>query len=348
VGLLDNFEKGLERAVNGAFAKTFRSGLQPVEITAALKRELDTKAAVVSRDRVLVPNTFRVRMSRADLQRMSTLGPALVDELTDVVQQHAASQGFQFAGGIQISLEPDEGLSEGMVQVDSSNVKGDIAWTPVLDIGGRRHPIIKGRTVIGRGSEADTGRPQSAPLLEYGIALVEVEAGLANVPSPRYGRDGFDPAIIHKRCVFLNKDCVGTVGHWSTRKDAHSLAGAELTVEAVSGRCFSDNAQCRCVRRGDVSGTNRITVHGRGIEGGLGTFGCEWGRKNTPVRFLDGDRFTGQRLDTIQNAFERLIHRQQVHVSVTVARQSPDFPPFFSRRRIPSSTMPLSRAFAMS
>ncbi|WP_353808175.1 FhaA domain-containing protein [Agromyces sp. SYSU T00194] len=155
MGLLDNFEKGLERAVNGAFAKTFRSGLQPVEITAALKRELDTKAAVVSRDRVLVPNTFRVRMSRPDLQRMSSLGPALVDELTDVVQQHAASQGFQFAGGIQISLDADEGLSEGMVQVDSSNVKGEIAWTPVLDIGGRRHPILKGRTVIGRGSEAD-------------------------------------------------------------------------------------------------------------------------------------------------------------------------------------------------
>ena len=52
MGLLDNFEKGLERAVNGAFAKTFRSGLQPVEITSALKREIDTKAAVVSRDRV--------------------------------------------------------------------------------------------------------------------------------------------------------------------------------------------------------------------------------------------------------------------------------------------------------
>ncbi|MBN9187056.1 MAG: DUF3662 domain-containing protein, partial [Microbacterium sp.] len=32
VGLLDSFEKGLERAVNGAFARTFRSGIQPVEI----------------------------------------------------------------------------------------------------------------------------------------------------------------------------------------------------------------------------------------------------------------------------------------------------------------------------
>ena len=103
MGLLDNFEKGLERAVNGAFAKTFRSGLQPVEITAALKREIDTKAAVVSRDRVLVPNTFTVRMSPTDHDRMAGLGPALVDELTDLVQKHAASQRFQFAGGISIT-----------------------------------------------------------------------------------------------------------------------------------------------------------------------------------------------------------------------------------------------------
>ena len=155
MGLLDNFEKGLERAVNGAFAKTFRSGLQPVEITAALKREIDTKAAVVSRDRVLVPNKFDVRMSPGDHQRMASLGPALIDELVDLVQKHAASQRFQFAGGITITLQPDAGLSEGMVQVDSQNVKGRVAWTPVLDVDGRRYPILKGRTVIGRGSEAD-------------------------------------------------------------------------------------------------------------------------------------------------------------------------------------------------
>ncbi|MRG58929.1 DUF2662 domain-containing protein [Agromyces sp. CFH 90414] len=155
MGLLDNFEKGLERAVNGAFAKTFRSGLQPVEITAALKREIDTKAAVVSRDRVLVPNSFTVRMAPEDHERMTRLGPALVDELVDLVQKHAASQHFQFAGGVSIALASDEGLTVGMVQVDSTNVKGRVAWTPVLDVDGKRYPILKGRTVIGRGSEAD-------------------------------------------------------------------------------------------------------------------------------------------------------------------------------------------------
>lgn len=96
MGILDNFEKGLERAVNGAFAKTFKSGLQPVEITSALRRELDTKAAVVSRDRILVPNKFTVRMSPTDFERMDAIGPSLIDELGSLVQKHAKSQGTPF------------------------------------------------------------------------------------------------------------------------------------------------------------------------------------------------------------------------------------------------------------
>jgi len=155
VGILDNFEKGLERVVNGAFAKTFKSGLQPLEVTAALRRELDTRAAVVSRDRILVPNDFVVRLSVGDYQRMTDLGPALIDEFTQLVQQHAAAQHYAFAGGISIRLERDDTLSEGLVRVDSVNVKGEVAWTPVLDIAGKRYPITQARTVIGRGSDAD-------------------------------------------------------------------------------------------------------------------------------------------------------------------------------------------------
>jgi hypothetical protein len=155
LGLLDNFERGLERAVNGAFAKTFKSGLQPVEITSALRRELDTKAAVVARDRILVPNKFTVRLASGDYDRITGLGEALVDELTQLVQQHAAAQHYSFAGGISIVFSRDASLSEGMIDITSVNVKGTVAWTPVLDIGGKRYPLTKGRTVIGRGTDAD-------------------------------------------------------------------------------------------------------------------------------------------------------------------------------------------------
>jgi hypothetical protein len=155
VGILDSFERGLERVVNGAFAKTFKSGLQPLEVSAALRRELDTKAAVVSRDRILVPNDFTVRLSPDDYARMNALGPALIDEFTQLVQQHAVAQRYAFAGGISIQLQRDDGLTTGTLRIDSVNVKGEISWNPVLDVGGKRFPLRKGRSVIGRGSDAD-------------------------------------------------------------------------------------------------------------------------------------------------------------------------------------------------
>ena len=155
MGLLDSFEKGLERAVNGAFAKTFKSGLQPIEITAALRRELDTKAAVVARDRILVPNSFTVSLARGDFDRMTAIGPTLVDELGRLVQQHATAQHYQFSGAVSITFVKEPTLPEGVLSIDSVSVKGTVAWTPVLEIGGTRYPITKSHTIIGRGSDAD-------------------------------------------------------------------------------------------------------------------------------------------------------------------------------------------------
>ncbi|WP_417563153.1 FhaA domain-containing protein [Microbacterium sp.] len=155
MGLLDSFEKGLERAVNGAFAKTFRSGIQPVEIASALRSELDKKAAVVSRDRILVPNTFTVRLAPADTEKMDAVGPALIAELTEIVRTHAASQHYSFAGPVSVTLEQDDRLSTGTLRVASRTAEGTVSWRGVVDIAGTRHPLHKGRTVIGRGSDAD-------------------------------------------------------------------------------------------------------------------------------------------------------------------------------------------------
>lgn len=155
MGLLDNLERRLENVVNGAFAKAFRSGVQPVDITAGLRRELDTKAAVVSRDRILVPNTFTVRLAPTDFARMRALGEILQDELVRFVAKHAEHLHYQFAGGITVSLAEDSTLAEGVVAVDSENVSGTVTWVPVLDINGKRYTITKSRTVIGRGTEAD-------------------------------------------------------------------------------------------------------------------------------------------------------------------------------------------------
>lgn len=155
MGLLDSFEKGLERAVNGAFAKTFRSGVQPVEIASALRSELDKKAAVVSRDRILAPNTFVVRLAPTDAERLGALGSTLDTELLRLVEEHAKAQGYSFAGPVSIRLNTDEQLSTGTLRVDSRSAAGDVSWRGVVEVEGRRHPLVKSRTVIGRGSDAD-------------------------------------------------------------------------------------------------------------------------------------------------------------------------------------------------
>ena len=159
MGLLDSFEKGLERAVNSAFAKTFRSGIQPVEIASALRSELDAKAAVVSRDRILAPNSFTVRLAPADEEKMLALGPLLADELDELVKKHAKAQGYSFAGPVTIGISVDEQLSTGTLRVDSATAQGRVAWRGAVDIDGRRYTLSKSRTVIGRGSDADITIP---------------------------------------------------------------------------------------------------------------------------------------------------------------------------------------------
>ena len=65
MGVLQRFENRLEQFVSGTFARAFRSAVQPVEVAAALQREVDNSAQILSRDRRLVPNNFHVELSPA-------------------------------------------------------------------------------------------------------------------------------------------------------------------------------------------------------------------------------------------------------------------------------------------
>ena len=76
---------------------TFRSGLAPVEITAALRKELDTHASPVARDRVLVPNRFVVRMNPDDHASMTALGAGLIDELTGLLSSTRRSSATRWS-----------------------------------------------------------------------------------------------------------------------------------------------------------------------------------------------------------------------------------------------------------
>jgi hypothetical protein len=120
MGVLDRFEKGIERAINGAFAKAFRSEVQPVEIASALRRELDERSKIVSRGRTLAPNVFVVELGASDHERLQEWQEALSGELAQVVQEYAAQQRFGFVGPVRVSFEEAEDLDTGLFRVRSS------------------------------------------------------------------------------------------------------------------------------------------------------------------------------------------------------------------------------------
>jgi hypothetical protein len=155
VGFLENFEKGLERIVTGAFSKTFKSELQPIEIASAIKSEMDSKASIVSRDRILAPNTYNVRLSAADFTRMRALGANLITELTNLAQTHAIKQGFQFGAALDIKLIEDGSLNLGQIVVASATEEIAVSWSPALDLNGKRYLLTASRTSVGRDESAD-------------------------------------------------------------------------------------------------------------------------------------------------------------------------------------------------
>lgn len=164
MGGLQRFEHRLEQMISGAFARAFRSAVQPVEIAAALQRECDNNAQILSRDRRLVPNDFHVELSRADLDRLATYETAMAKELIGQLQEHADAQSYVFTGPVTLAFEAAEDLTTGRFRIRSqaqASVTGNATHTQVrraralLDVNGTRHPLLPPGLVIGRGSEAD-------------------------------------------------------------------------------------------------------------------------------------------------------------------------------------------------
>jgi hypothetical protein len=166
MGMLQRFENRLEQMVSGVFAKAFRSAVQPVEVAAALQREVDNSAQILSRNRRLVPNQFHVELSPQDHERLAPYSSTLTQELTEMLRDHAQEQSYVFTGPVSISFDESTDLSTGRFRVRSAalaKVTPDRSVTDtavrrasvILEVNGMRHPLDPPGIVIGRGTDAD-------------------------------------------------------------------------------------------------------------------------------------------------------------------------------------------------
>jgi hypothetical protein len=100
---LQQFERRLERLVEGVFAKAFRSGLQPVEVGRRMTREMDLGRTVGVRG-VIAPNHFTITIDPSDHDRFISYEEALLRELGDAAREHARDEGYRFLGPVTVEL----------------------------------------------------------------------------------------------------------------------------------------------------------------------------------------------------------------------------------------------------
>ena len=169
MGLLDNFEQRLDQLVNQPFQRAFKDVVEPVEIASRMQREMDTRAAIISRGRTVVPNAFTVDLSSHDYERLADIADPIRAELVDMARQYGDEQRYTFLGRVTVEIGEDPTLDTGVFRVHSQT-KADahapqpaaaragaapIAGHPRLVVGNNSYPLTKSRTRIGRGQGTD-------------------------------------------------------------------------------------------------------------------------------------------------------------------------------------------------
>ena len=213
MGLLDNLERGLEKAVRSAFSAGGARAVQPVEIASALRQEMDDESFALSEGHTVAPNDFTVHFSPADFERARTWGSTLASELCDEVIRHAQAQGYSLPGSVRVAFHADDAVRPGRIDVvsrldDGSRAPAPAAAphrtapaprraaasaddatlvmprgggrprpaVPALEFDGRMHPISLEDMVVGRSPEqADIVVPDSSVSRRH-LRLVRVGA----------------------------------------------------------------------------------------------------------------------------------------------------------------------------
>lgn len=271
MGVLDRFEKGIERAVNGAFAKAFRSQVEPVELAGALRKEADTRAAVVSRGRTLTANSFIIELSQHDYERLEPIQAELRADLRQVVGDHAMDQGYSFVGPVLVTLEVAEDLDTGMYRVRASTKRPDGSPAAQPQNRGGYDPPSRANPVVPEAYAHTHSGPQR---------VAEAPAPVPPPPVPR-SEDPRHPAVeIDGRVRRLSQ---------GTTVFGRSSSSADIVLDdpGVSRRHFEITVSGARAVATDLGSTNGTLLDGRRITSVTLTDGAALTAGDTAVVFRE-------------------------------------------------------------
>ncbi len=158
--------------VEGAFARAFKSELQPVEVASAVQREMDDRAAIVAQGRTLVPNDFVVEIAETDHDRLDVYADSLGTELATLARDYAKEQGYSFVGPVRMRFEGVTDLTTGTFRIRSGVIRGhtveagevrqpvsDLPRVPGAQFYGRPRLVLAGPGGVGSGSTYELQTP---------------------------------------------------------------------------------------------------------------------------------------------------------------------------------------------
>jgi len=146
MGVIQSFERRLQGAVAGTFARLFGGSVHPAEVAGALQQEasghLQRQGATI-----IAPNHYVVRMGPSDTSEIGEQD-RVSSALSEMIGEYLQQQGWQTFGDVVVTLEEASSLHTGQFRISS-----------VIDPDTDRRQRHR-RTGVGQMSQhQDSGRP---------------------------------------------------------------------------------------------------------------------------------------------------------------------------------------------
>ncbi|MCQ9166019.1 MULTISPECIES: DUF3662 and FHA domain-containing protein [unclassified Arthrobacter] len=242
MGLFDNVEKGIEKAVRGAFSRGSKS-LQPVEVASALRRELDDKAMTLDAGRTLAPNVFNIQLGDSDFERARSWGVSLAEELCDVIINHSRSQDYVLQGPVRVTFNHAAQLRPGHFEVASATERDDhqsrsSVQRPVVPSAPAHAPAQPRQAptpMYKRQGAAVANPPQDAAPSGQPVLDIDGQRYSLNASSITLGRSSEADILIDDTGVSRKHLEIRTRGGVSTAVDLGSTNGSFVNGHRVHG-----------------------------------------------------------------------------------------------------------------
>ena len=155
MSIFDRFENAVERGVNGAFSRVFRSGIKPVDITTAIRRAMDDSVQEVSASRIIAANHFTVYASREDLFSLEASLDVLADEFAQQATEHASTNDYSLIGPVSVEFVADPSEPSGTLKVAAGDPRPPPRPRP-------RPPSTRSSTSTAKSGSSPSPSPSSA------------------------------------------------------------------------------------------------------------------------------------------------------------------------------------------